>query len=95
MSDGGRGRASLGVKVWKSSQKWSVQRSAVRSIVWLDGRVPYNLRGALRSISVEWKEKAQPKRKNREQKCSNPRRNHANRSGSQQEEISEEDDNYG
>jgi hypothetical protein len=36
MSDGGRGRASLGVKVWKSSQKWSVQRSAVRSIAWLD-----------------------------------------------------------
>ncbi len=35
MSDGGRGRASLGVKVWKSSQKWSVRRSAVRSIVWL------------------------------------------------------------
>ncbi len=36
MSDGGRGRASLAVKVWKSSQKWSAQRSAVRSIVWLD-----------------------------------------------------------
>src|SRR5436305_11881267 len=36
MSDGGRGRASLGVRVWKSSQKWSVQRSAVRSIAWLD-----------------------------------------------------------
>src|SRR5207248_10899669 len=35
MSDGGRGRASLGVKVWKSFQKWSVQRSAVRSIAWL------------------------------------------------------------
>ena len=35
MSDGGRGRASLGVEVWKSSQKWSVQRSAVRSIAWL------------------------------------------------------------
>jgi len=32
MSDGGRNRASLGVGVWKSSQKWSVQRSAVRSI---------------------------------------------------------------
>src|SRR5256714_15029682 len=38
MSDGGRGRAPLGVEVWKSSQKWSVQRSAVRSIAWLDGR---------------------------------------------------------
>ena len=37
MSDGGRGRASLGVEVWKSSQKWSAQRSAVRSIAWLDG----------------------------------------------------------
>ena len=35
MSDGGRGRASLGVEGWKSSQKWSVQRSAVRSIAWL------------------------------------------------------------
>src|SRR6266568_485390 len=35
MSDGGRGRASLGVKVWKSCQKWSVRRSAVRSIAWL------------------------------------------------------------
>jgi len=36
MSDGGRGRASLGVEVLKSSQKWSEQRSAVRSIAWLD-----------------------------------------------------------
>src|SRR5438477_3547196 len=27
MSDGGGERASLGVEVWKSSQKWSVQRS--------------------------------------------------------------------
>ena len=35
MSDGGRGRASLGAGVWKSSQKWGVQRSAVRSIAWL------------------------------------------------------------
>src|SRR5438552_13204316 len=35
MSDGGRGRASLGVKVWKSSQEWSVRRSAVRSSAWL------------------------------------------------------------
>jgi hypothetical protein len=35
MSDGGRGRASLEVEVWKSFQKWSVQRSAVRSIAWL------------------------------------------------------------
>src|SRR6266480_1875880 len=36
MSDGGPERVSLGVEVWKSSQKWSVQRSAVRSIAWLD-----------------------------------------------------------
>jgi hypothetical protein len=36
MSDGGRERASLAVKVWKSFQEWSVQRSAVRSIAWLD-----------------------------------------------------------
>src|SRR5438552_18968008 len=35
MSDGGRERTSLGVEVWKSSQKWSVRRSAVRSIAWL------------------------------------------------------------
>src|SRR5213078_3326134 len=35
MSDGGRGRALLGVKVWKSSQKCSARRSAVRSIAWL------------------------------------------------------------
>jgi len=35
MSDGGRGRASIGVGVWESSQKWSVQRSAVRSIALL------------------------------------------------------------
>src|SRR5437764_13098379 len=31
MSDDGRIRASLGVEVWKSSQKWSAQRSDVRS----------------------------------------------------------------
>jgi len=36
MSDGGRWRASIGVDVWKSSQKWSVRRSAVRSIAGLD-----------------------------------------------------------
>ena len=35
MSDGGRERASLGMEVWKSSQKWSARRSAVRSIAWL------------------------------------------------------------
>ena len=37
MSDGGRRRALLEVEVWKSSQKWSVPRSAVRSIAWLAG----------------------------------------------------------
>ena len=37
MSDGGRDRVSLGVEVLKSSQKWSAQRSGVRSIAWLDG----------------------------------------------------------
>ena len=67
----------------------------VRSTAWLDGCVPCNLRGELRSISIEWEENAQPTRKNREQKCSDPRRNDANRSGSQQEEISREDDNRG
>ena len=35
MSDGGRERGLLGVEGWKSFQKWSVQRSAVRSIAWL------------------------------------------------------------
>jgi hypothetical protein len=35
MSDGGRGRASLAVEVWKSSQNVDAERSAVRSIVWL------------------------------------------------------------
>src|SRR5882724_9663441 len=32
MSDGGPERALLAVEMWKSSQKWSVWRSAVRSI---------------------------------------------------------------
>src|ERR1041385_4606298 len=36
MSDGGRDSRSLGGEVAKSSQKWIVQRSAVRSIAWLD-----------------------------------------------------------
>ena len=36
MSDGGRERALLGAEGWKSFQKWSVCRSAVRSIAWLD-----------------------------------------------------------
>ena len=35
MSDGGRERVALGVGVVKSSQKWSAQRSALRSIAWL------------------------------------------------------------
>jgi hypothetical protein len=41
MSDGGRERASLGLKVRKLSQKWNVQRSAVRSIAWLDVILSY------------------------------------------------------
>jgi len=36
MSDGGRWPASLGTEMSKSSQNWSVQQSAVRSIAWLD-----------------------------------------------------------
>ena len=36
MSDGGRERASIGVEVLNSSEKWNAQRSAVRSIAWLD-----------------------------------------------------------
>ena len=39
MSDGGRERPSRGMEVWKSSQKQSVQRSAVRSIAWLGRRL--------------------------------------------------------
>ena len=39
MSDGGRQRASLGVEVWKSSQMLNAERSAVRSIAWLDAFV--------------------------------------------------------
>ena len=35
MSDGGRERASPGVKVWKSSQSVDAARFAVRSIAWL------------------------------------------------------------
>jgi hypothetical protein len=50
MSDGGRERVSLGVKMWKSSQKWSAQRSAVRSIAWLG--VPwYGEATVVRSLS--------------------------------------------
>jgi hypothetical protein len=43
MSDGGQGRASLGVEVMKSSQKWSVQRSGVRSIAWLGLLLLFNI----------------------------------------------------
>src|SRR5438067_2083428 len=35
ISDGGRGRATIGVGVWKPSQEWSERRTAVRSIAWL------------------------------------------------------------
>src|SRR4030081_3774502 len=38
MSDGGRGRSSLKVETWKSSQDVDVERSDVRSIAWLDDR---------------------------------------------------------
>jgi hypothetical protein len=44
MSDGGRGRASNGVKVWKSSQNVDTERSVVRSIAWLDGRGGFTVR---------------------------------------------------
>jgi hypothetical protein len=47
MSDGERDCAVLGVEVWKSSQKWSAQRSDVRSIAWLDA-----LRSSLRFCGV-------------------------------------------
>src|SRR5262249_61960986 len=40
MSDGGRGRRSLGMEVWESSQKWSARRSVVRSIAWLGVGIP-------------------------------------------------------
>src|SRR5205085_7875624 len=43
MSDGGQGRASLGLEIWESSQKLNAQRSAVRSIAWLDGWQPFGL----------------------------------------------------
>ena len=47
VSDGGQERASIGVEMWKSCQKWRAQRSAsqlakafgVRSIAWLDAFV--------------------------------------------------------
>ena len=39
MSDGGLEHASLGENVSKSSQNVDAQRSAVRSIAWLDGWV--------------------------------------------------------
>jgi len=36
MSDGGRERAAFGMEVRKSSQNVDAERSAVRSIAWLD-----------------------------------------------------------
>src|SRR5215211_9524731 len=48
MSDGGLGRAPLAVEMWKPCQKWSVQQSAVRSIVWLA------LSRLLRNDCVAW-----------------------------------------
>jgi hypothetical protein len=48
MSGGGQERVSLAVEVKQSSQKWSVQRSAVRSIACLD---PFVLRVCFRKVS--------------------------------------------
>jgi hypothetical protein len=42
---------------------------------------------ALRAVSVEWEQQAQPKRKKRKQKSRNPQWDDANGSGSQQEKI--------
>src|SRR4051812_46198447 len=39
------------IKVWKSSQKWSAQRSAVRSIAWLDGSRGCSLDGHIARIT--------------------------------------------
>jgi len=64
MSDGGRERASLGVEVWKSSQKWSVQRSAVRSITWLDDFVVSHVIacGSETATSGHYSEQRNPRR---------------------------------
>jgi hypothetical protein len=51
MSDGGRGRASLGVNGWKSSQNWGAQRSAVRSIAWLDEFTGFAFESSTRLVS--------------------------------------------
>ena len=59
MSDGGRERASLGVEMWKSSQKWSVQRSAVRSIAWLD--VCVSIATTLIASSRKWEHATIPR----------------------------------
>ncbi|MEY2495727.1 MAG: hypothetical protein QOD12_2725 [Verrucomicrobiota bacterium] len=62
MSDGGRGRALLGVKVWKPSQKWSVQRSAVRSIAWLDdGYSRYTVESEIKKVACVRIERYPPK----------------------------------
>ena len=52
MSDGGRERGSLGVGVWKSSQKWSARRSAVRSIAWLGLGVTITNDGRLSDVRL-------------------------------------------
>src|SRR4051794_25756296 len=51
MSDGGRERASIAPGVWKPSQKWSAQRSAVRSIAWLGLKV-FTAQHRIRSRTV-------------------------------------------
>ena len=59
MSDGGRGRASLEVEMWKSSQSVDSERSGVRSIAWLGlwGLLKHkSLKGAVpRIVSVSEK----------------------------------------
>src|SRR5207244_289283 len=54
MSDGGRERALLGVEVWKSCQKWSVRRSAVRSIAWLDLKVAMESARRMNDFHRHW-----------------------------------------
>ena len=52
MSDGGRDRTSLGAGVWKSSQKLIAQRSAVRSIAWLDAELSLGFRNGLDQLRL-------------------------------------------
>jgi hypothetical protein len=56
MSDGGRGRASVGVEGWKSFQEWSVQRSTVRSIAWLGDFVIAVIKDVYEILALERRE---------------------------------------